>query len=157
MLELTVPARGLTLRQPWPWAFLQRGGKDTENRSWPIPPALIGTTVMLHAAAKVDRTALHDPRITGLPGLPDRDDFVGGAIVAVGRLASCHFERDGCCAPWGDPEVYHWKITDLRVLEAPVPCTGALSLWHPPADLDLSFLIHTLPKEEDSCVDGHRH
>ncbi|MCF1592439.1 hypothetical protein [Streptomyces muensis] len=160
MPELAPAVRGLTVKQPWPWALLQPGGKNIENRTWPIPPALLGATVLLHAGQKVDRDALSDPRITALPDVPDLDDFVTGAIVAHGRLAECHEEKGGCCAPWGDPTVldpiFHWQIADLRAIE-PIPYTGSLSLWHPRPDLDLSFLSHTLPKEEDSRVDEHRH
>ncbi|MDX3165952.1 hypothetical protein PV516_19380 [Streptomyces scabiei] len=160
MPELALNVRGLTAKQPWPWALLQPGGKDIENRTWPIPRDLIGATVLLHAGQKVDRVALSDQRITALPDVPDLDDFVTGAIVGVGRLAACHAETGGCCAPWGDPtvlnQVFHWQIADLRPIK-PIDYTGRLSLWHPSPDLDLSFLNHTPPKEEDNRVDGHRH
>ncbi|WP_333745547.1 hypothetical protein [Streptomyces sp. IBSBF 2950] len=160
MSELTAPVRGLTVKQPWPWALLQPDGKNVENRTWRIPPALLGATVLLHAGQKVDQDALSDPRITALPGVPDLEDFVTGAIVAVGRLAECHAETDGCCAPWGDrtvtAQIFHWQIADLQPIE-PIPYTGSLSLWHPSPDLDLSFLMNTPPKEEDSRVDNHRH
>lgn len=131
--------RGLTVKQPYAWALLN--GKPVENRTWPAPAALLGCTVLLHAGKELHYAALRtDERVRALPGLPARDEFVTGAIIAVGRLAGCHFEKNGCCAPWGDPEVFHWEFADLRPLEEPVACNGALQLWRPKADLDLSFL-----------------
>ncbi|MCZ0983877.1 hypothetical protein O1L60_44750 [Streptomyces diastatochromogenes] len=53
----------------------------------------------------------------------------------MGRLTGCHLEADGCCAPWGDREVFHWEFADWRPLKTPLPCTGALGLWRPDADL----------------------
>lgn len=142
--------RGLTVKQPWAWALLN--GKNVENRSWPAPNALIGTTVLLHAGKEIDGHALQDPRVLALPGLPARGDLVTGAILAVARLAGSHLEQDGCCTPWGDPQTYHWQFADLRVLEEPITCTGALNLWRPPPGLDTSNLIRTKEAEH-----GHAH
>ncbi|MER6253679.1 hypothetical protein ABT224_20215 [Streptomyces sp. NPDC001584] len=140
--------RGLTVRQPWAWALFN--GKTVENRSWPVPTALTGSTVLLHAGKEPDRAGLRDPRVTTLPGLPARADFITGAIIAVGRLHGCHFAKDGCCAPWGDPEVYHWELADLQALPEPVPATGKLGLWHPPADLTT-----TIPTRAKEDAGGH--
>lgn len=135
--------RALTVRQPWTWALLN--GKHVENRSWPIPAGLTGSTVLLHAGKDIDRAALNDPRITALPGLPARTALPTGVITAVGRLDGCHFAKDGCCAPWGEPEVYHWELAGLQPLPDPVPAAGKLGLWRPPADLTAT--ITTRPKE----------
>ncbi|MEU2453820.1 hypothetical protein ABZ605_27555 [Streptomyces sp. NPDC012765] len=136
--------RALTVRQPWAWALLN--GKHVENRSWPIPTNLVGSTVLLHAGKDIDRAALRDPRVTALPGLPARTDLPTGVITAVGRLTGCHFAKDGCCAPWGEPEVYHWELAGLQALPEPVAAVGKLGLWHPPADVTAT--ITTRPKEE---------
>lgn len=37
--------RGLTLAQPWPWAFPY---KDVENRSWAPPKSMLGEWIALH-------------------------------------------------------------------------------------------------------------
>ncbi|MCZ0983878.1 hypothetical protein O1L60_44755 [Streptomyces diastatochromogenes] len=51
--------RGLTVRQPYAWALLH--GKTVENRTWPAPAGLVGTTVLLHAAKALHREGLRDP------------------------------------------------------------------------------------------------
>lgn len=140
----TPEVRALTIRQPWAWALLN--GKSVENRSWPIPAGLTGTTVLLHAGKDIDRAALRDPRVAALPGLPARTDLPTGVITAVGRLAGCHFAKDGCCAPWGEPEVYHWELAGLQALPEPVAAVGKLGLWRPPADVTAT--LTTRPKEE---------
>ena len=45
--------RALTLWQPWAHAVAHLG-KRIENRPWKPWPAVIGTRVAIHAAAKVD-------------------------------------------------------------------------------------------------------
>ncbi|MFF2571140.1 hypothetical protein [Streptomyces sp. NPDC058084] len=141
--------RGLTVKQPYAWALLN--GKTVENRSWPAPAALIGTTVLLHAGKELHREGLRDARVLDLPGLPARDDLATGAVIAVGRLAGCHLERNGCCAPWGDRELHHWEFADWRTLENPVPYAGTLGLWRPRPVLDIESLIRTT-SEEAACV-----
>ncbi|MFD6534871.1 ASCH domain-containing protein [Streptomyces goshikiensis] len=151
--QAAVPApevRALTVRQPWAWALLN--GKSVENRSWPIPAGLTGSTVLLHAGKDIDRAALRDPRVATLPGLPARSALPTGVITAVGRLDGCHFAKDGCCAPWGEPEVYHWELTGLQALPEPVPAAGKLGLWRPPADLIATIPTHT---KEDSAGGHH--
>ncbi len=37
--------RALTLKQPWPYAFVH-GGKRVENRTWPVPPKLLTVQVL---------------------------------------------------------------------------------------------------------------
>lgn len=49
--------RALTVQAPWGWAFCH-AGKDVENRSWPIPPALLDQPVMLHQGKTWDRAAV---------------------------------------------------------------------------------------------------
>ncbi|MFJ2752748.1 hypothetical protein [Streptomyces sp. NPDC087297] len=142
----TPEVRALTVRQPWAWALLN--GKAVENRSWPVPAALTGSTVLLHAGKDLDRAGLRDPRVTALPGLPARGNFTTGAVIAVGRLAGCHFAKAGCCAPWGEAEVYHWELAGLQALPEPVAAVGRLGLWHPPAEVIAA--ITTRPKEENA-------
>ncbi|MFB7649376.1 hypothetical protein ACFC0S_16040 [Streptomyces sp. NPDC056084] len=125
--------RGLTVRQPYAWALLH--GKPVENRTWPVPDALVGSTVLLHAGKAPHRDGLRDPRVLALAGLPTLDDLVTGAVLAVGRLTGSHLETGGCCAPWGDREVFHWTFADWRPLKDPVTATGTLGLWRPAPNL----------------------
>lgn len=48
--------KAISLWQPWA-SLIACGAKAFETRSWPPPPALIGQTIAIHAARKVDREA----------------------------------------------------------------------------------------------------
>lgn len=128
--------KALTIQQPWADAIVHVehpvwGRKRIENRSWPVPPALLGTRILIHAGKTADRTAL-DAGI--LPG-PD----VRGAIIGTAVIAGCHFEGVAChlygCGPWAFPDVYHWQLADVVALPEPVPCKGLQKFWNPPTDV----------------------
>ncbi|MFH8295082.1 hypothetical protein [Streptomyces sp. NPDC018059] len=121
------PVRGLTIKQPWAWAIT--AGKNVENRTWKVPRKCIGVTLLVHAGLKPARDAFLDERILTLPAMPPV--LATGAVLAIARLAGCHPEDGGCCAPWGDPGAFHWQLEDVRPLPEPVTYTGALSLWKP--------------------------
>lgn len=57
------------------------------------------------------------------------------AIIATANITGCHQAQDGCCAPWGFPDVWHWELAAVRPLETAVPARGALGLWKPPVDV----------------------
>jgi hypothetical protein len=113
--------RTLTVKYPWS-AAIAHGPKRIENRSKPIPPAHLGTTVLIHAGAAEDENALPADMTREWPR-----HF--RAIVAVARLASCHQSRP-CCKPWGFPDTWHWVLDDVRALpHPPRPVRGQLGLW----------------------------
>jgi hypothetical protein len=135
-VSVAVPMRALTIRQPYADAIVhvdhpKWGRKPIENRSWPIPPALIGTRIMIHAGKAADRRAL-DAGI--LPG-PD----ARGAVIGTALLAGCHFDGVACrsirggtdCGPWAELEVFHWVLDDVHALPKPVPVNGLQRLWNP--------------------------
>ena len=120
--------RALTVKQPWA-AAIAHGPKRIENRSKPIPPAHVGTTILIHAGAAEDENALPADMVRQWPR-----HF--SAIVAVATLASCHqAARPRCCAPWGFPQaddgkLWHWVLEDVRPLtHPPRPVSGQLGLW----------------------------
>jgi hypothetical protein len=122
--------RALTIRQPWADA-ITHGTKRTENRTWQPPKKHIGTRILIHAGAA------HDPM--GRFIITDRDALnswpdTRGAILATATLTDCHAAA-GCCAPWGEPNVFHWELADVTALPEPVPCKGRLGLWTPPGDV----------------------
>ncbi|MFF4337521.1 ASCH domain-containing protein [[Kitasatospora] papulosa] len=121
------PVRGLTIKQPWAWAIT--AGKNVENRSWKVPEKYIGATLLVHAGLRPAPDAFLDARILSLPAMPPR--LAAGKVLAVARLAGCHREEGGCCAPWGDADAFHWQLEDVRPLPEPLKYTGALSLWTP--------------------------
>ncbi|MFG2970836.1 hypothetical protein ACGFZS_46965 [Streptomyces sp. NPDC048288] len=115
--------RALTVKQPWA-AAIAHGPKRIENRSKPIPPAHLGTTILIHAGAAEDTNALPADMVRQWPR-----HF--RAVVAVATLVSCH-EAVGplCCAPWGFPGQWHWALDDVRpVPHPPRPVRGQLGLW----------------------------
>lgn len=116
--------RALTVKYPWS-AAIAHGEKRIENRSKPIPPAHLGTTILIHAGAAEDANALPADMTTPWPR-----HF--SAIVAVATLASCHQDA-GCCRPWGFPGKWHWVLEDVRPIpHPPRPVSGQLGLWTVP-------------------------
>ncbi|WP_297827689.1 ASCH domain-containing protein [Mycobacterium sp.] len=110
--------RALTIRQPWA-ALIAHGTKRVENRTW-------GTawrgTLLIHAGKSADP---HPDGVARVDGTGVRS-----AIVAVATLADIHV-CDGECSSWAEPGRHHWVLSDVRPVVEPVPCKGALGLWHP--------------------------
>lgn len=121
--------RALTVKFPWS-AAIAHGEKRIENRSRPIPPKHLGTTVLIHAGAAEDANALPADTIRAWPR-----HF--SAIVAVATLADCHqAAKPRCCAPWGFPDTWHWRLEDVRTVPLPPrPVRGQLGLWTVPDDV----------------------
>lgn len=118
--------KALTIKQPWADAIVH-GSKRTENRTWPAPAKHIGTRILIHAGAAYDpmgRFIITDR--DALNSWPD----VRGAILAVATLTGCHLD-EGCCAPWGERQVFHWHLADVSPLAIPVPAKGRLQFWTP--------------------------
>lgn len=150
--------KALTIKQPW-CAAIAYGAKRVENRSWPVPRAMVGETIALHAGKSLDASA-RGPAGEGMPVEDWPLEF--GAVIAVATLADCHSWHDcshicpepedwdgvylpctetgaacnNTCSPWGQPDQYHWQLENVRPLAAPVPCKGALGLWNLPEDIE---------------------
>lgn len=136
--------RALTVRQPYADA-IAHGAKPVENRTKPLPPKYAGVAVLLHAAKEPHGssiTAVDLAQITGANITDWRD--TRSAILSVVTFKGCHRADDSvhwCCRPWGQvttrdqPEVWHWEIDQVTLLDEPVPATGALSFWNVPDDV----------------------
>lgn len=135
--------RGLSLTQPW--ASLVAGGhKRVETRSWPT--AYRGA-VLIHAAKGFPRWAQEfaaEERAVGrLPGRIPR-----GAIVAVATLVNVQRTDDVASTISSlerhlgnyDPGRWAWFLSEIHPLQEPVPCRGALGLWHVPGDVLRRFM-----------------
>lgn len=141
--------RGLSLTQPWA-TLMAEGKKQIETRSW---YTLYKGSVAIHAAKTFPRWA-RDLAQTGtfLNALNrPNEEFPLGAIVAVGnlhRVGRIGQRSDGAVyivgrdlpvegdeVEFGDysPGRYAWVFTNVQPLAHPVPCRGALGLWHVPA------------------------
>ena len=149
--------RALTLKPHWAHAVAHLH-KRVENRSRPIPPALIGQRIAIHAGASLPKEWAKE-LLRAAPGSRVNDTFndyyrvivqpktegarlenrphaliVKRAIVATARLA---FSKPGLdiCAPrfinWGDPDAaWWWKLEDVQTLERPIRVErGQLGLW----------------------------
>lgn len=125
----TTSVRGMTVRQPWA-AAISHWGKHTENRVRAISYTGL---VLIHAAKTPDAYALKEAPAD----LPNRD--IRGAILAVAHLTGCHHAtkcpQTPTCRTWGDTNVWHWTLTAVHPLTAPVPARGALPLWHTTPEL----------------------
>jgi hypothetical protein len=77
------------------------------------------------------------------------------ALIAVAELVDVHYDT-GCCRPWGESSyaesrgrirtaVAHLVLEDVRPLDEPILCPGALGLWRLPADVvDAASVLDTL-------------
>ena len=136
------PMRALTVKQPFADAIIhghpRDGLKTTENRPKPIPKGHTGTTILIHAGKAfhplgedVDWEQRPDARM---------------AIIGTARLAACHLDDNGCCAPWGMAGFFHWQLEDARPLTTPIlDVPGQLGLWTP--DDDALAAIHAQLEE----------
>jgi hypothetical protein len=120
-------------------------GKRIENRSRPIPKALVGCRVAIHAGAALplfwaEQLAEYDPGAN--PHLAD-DDIVTRHIVATAVLARCAPPLDfmaadpAFCMDWGFRRAKQWWILeDVRTLARLIPMQrGQLGLWNLPEDI----------------------
>ncbi len=118
--------QALTVRQPYAWMMLV-GLKRNEYRSWPIPSALVGQWVALHAGATPA-----DIELDGHAALPDH--FPLGAMVGLVRFGA---SVPALAAPTlpddGHPgSGLAWPVLECRSLPVPLPCRGALGFWTVP-------------------------
>jgi len=148
--------RALTVCQPWA-ACIAHLGKTVENRSWRFPPALAGQRIAIHAGKAIVPC---DEPLAGLFDSHAQEDWwhawrlrrarrpsparwpgkiVLGAVVAAAHVTGCHWWEEcaaGPCSPWAARGQYHWQLTTVTALPAPVPCAGAQRLWFLPPGTD---------------------
>jgi hypothetical protein len=139
--------RCLTVLQPYASA-IAAGVKGPENRTWPAPPALIGTWVGIHAGKRLypapdlrrDDFTHPLPGDPAWPDCPPLADLPRGAIVGVARLVRSvrvTTYRDNrralglasdlwAVGPWC--HVFESPIA----LPEPIPCRGMQGYWSPP-------------------------
>jgi len=124
--------RGLTLTQPWA-SLVASGHKRIETRSW---RASYRGVLLIHAANGFPpeaRAFASEERALGrVPAT-----IPTGAVVAVARLADVRPTEEiaptisGLERRLGDysPGRWAWLLDDVRALDTPVWCRGALGLW----------------------------
>lgn len=134
MTPITLPAdlRALSLLQPWASVLLQ--DKDVENRPRPLPPALLGVPIVVHASARRDeREWLAYRRLVfeqGLPAPVPSGGYPYGALIGLVRFSRCATHHD---SPWFFGP-YGYVKAQAVALPTPIPCRGMLGFWRVPAD-----------------------
>lgn len=140
--------KALTIRQPWAFAIC-RLGKRVENRSWSTNHR---GPILIHAAAGCGKAemglslreiqrAMSDPearsRALGPVFAREAMGAPRGAIVALATLGSALLPAfDGRARdPWHMPNQYGLRLSDVLVLDRPIPCKGRLGLWDVPAEI----------------------
>ena len=140
--------KALTLTPEWAWAVCHLD-KRVENRTWPAPAGIIGQRIAIHAGRaapdwsavylmagcarwQVDRYA----RMFRKPGVhrlhPLGKELTRGAIVATAVVADCRAVDQRDAVGW-EAGPWCWDLADVRVLERPESCRGALGLWRVPS------------------------
>lgn len=135
-----IEIRALTVRQPYA-DLIARGAKTVENRS---RKTKYRGPVAIHAGKEL---AVADwewaRKQLGPKVVPNRDQLVLGAVVAVADLVGCHAAgwpsecNTAACKAWGEMggDTWHWVLADSRPLIEPVPARGQLGVWTPDPDL----------------------
>ena len=139
--------RVLSVRNdPDPWAGLIGAGfKPTENRT--VRTNHVGPILIHSSAYEAPRNAVRRIPV-GAYDIPQRL-LLRGHILALANLTGCHFAAEGCCAPWGEPEAWHWQISGVHALPDPIPAKGRLGLWRPDRDL-LTAALRQLREAADA-------
>ncbi|MGW2520545.1 hypothetical protein ACWC09_26720 [Streptomyces sp. NPDC001617] len=153
-MDTTDSVRGLTIKQPWAFAIVE-GFKTVENRS---RRTNYRGTLLIHAGRVVDDavnivkysrdSAIRFDELGGRSNYWDAREHIPSrivpapptslalsAVIATAQLVGCHEAVDGCCAPWGFPDQWHWELADVQPLTRAVARAGALGLWKPDAEL----------------------
>ena len=127
--------KALTIQQPWA-DLIASGIKRVENRSWPTSHRGL---IAIHAGASQKAMKQNSGLVEGEP--------VYSAIIAVAEIVDCLPLLDAVQRRLpGDPlewvvshefteGPYCWVLENVRRLEKPIPCTGALSLWTVPEEI----------------------
>lgn len=123
--------KAITVKPVWAWAIIH-AGKNIENRSWLTH---IRGPVAIHASKNLTRSEYEESK-EYLPRrwrkeLPAYEDLPRGVIIGVVDLVDCVTESK---SRWfgGD---YGFVLKNARPIK-PIPCTGALSFWNLPAEIE---------------------
>lgn len=135
------PRLALTLIQPWGHAIAHLG-KWIENRGWCPPRSALGARICIHAGAKCDRDSIDMLRTHGhvVPQVPDARAIVATTVIGGWvRDPRCYSETltrleaaRALASEWYVPGQVAWVLRDTIPLSTPIPCKGALGLWHVP-------------------------
>lgn len=134
--------RALTLRPHWAHAVAHLG-KRIENRTQPIPLALLGCRIAIHAGGALPKGWLIglSERDPGPSPEMDESAIVTRAIVATAVLYECipssMWPQSMARPQWADPHAaYWWQLDDVITLPEPIHVQrGQLGLWRLPEEV----------------------
>jgi hypothetical protein len=110
--------KAITVRQPWANAIFL--GKDVENRSRYFSHR---GHLLIHAATRIDESALDDPRIVALPS----NELILGQLIGVVTVLDCVRVSE---SRWAEPSSWKLVLANARLLRHPVPWRGSLALFN---------------------------
>lgn len=120
-----------------PWASLIKEGiKEIETRSWKTN---YRGKIYIHASLK--KVSKKDERINNLVSLLEDKDFKYGHIIAEAELVDCIYmdeqflkeikenNQEYICGEYSLGR-YAWKLSNIKVLDKPIPAKGNLGIWN---------------------------
>lgn len=145
------PWRALSLTRPWT-ELVTSGIKDVENRSWRTPHR---GWLIVHGAQSYDPAAVELLADLGADGMltPEHYELVDTCAMhreaptgylGVVRVIDCHRSGDLLCtssedaercSPWAFDGSWHWQLAGALRFPEPLPGSGRLGLYAPPADI----------------------
>ena len=133
--------RATTLIRPWDWAILY-AGKDVENRSWPIPRALLGEPIALHSGQGFLPMEERTPPLLHCQGAPrEYDEPADGRMPwPANRIVGVMWFSGYSVFPsrWRNGAAFAWDIA--RVFRLPEPIEGVKGrqrLWTLPEPIEV--------------------
>lgn len=117
--------RALSVRQPWAQLILN-GVKPVENRTW---RSSWRGLLVIHASRGWDDSATDLAASLNLP-VPQRCE---PGYLGVVELTDIHPGGD-CCGPWGEWDVWHWRIVRPYRFVTAVPARGRLGVFQLPTE-----------------------
>jgi hypothetical protein len=120
--------KALTLLRPWAYAITHLG-KRVENRTWRPSAAMIGVQIAIHAGKGKDNPGAEWILDSGLAATLPPLAWQETAIVGVATISGI---VEGSDSPWFFGP-YGWVLSEVKAVDVPVPCKGALGLWEIPA------------------------
>ena len=120
-----------------PWASLIKEGiKEIETRSWKTN---YRGKIYIHASLK--KVSKKDERINNLVSLLEDKNFKYGHIIAEAELVDCIYmdeqflkeiknnNQEYICGEYSLGR-YAWKLSNIKVLDKPIPAKGNLGIWN---------------------------
>ena len=121
----------ISIKQPWPHAIFTLG-KDTENRSWPLPKKYWNRTILLHSGKALDESGYYWLFLEAGYPMPPIGGLQKGGIIGAIMFSG----MPPTTSVWADEGFHHWHIAKFCQLPFH-PCPGRLGFF----DVEYPFLL----------------